>query len=160
MLKSMSWLRAAPPDFRDQARALLKEIRGDRGDDLGLRIHALANHALDENQLTSLARLAAEGFRSGAAPQPLATLKLGVFGDGTLSLIAPAIAGSALRHRLMVDTFVGEFNRALMDALDPSSPVRAAGLDMALIVSDARALGLDQPAPSREAAREKVERAF
>ena len=160
MLKSMGWLRPAPHDFRGQARALQKEIRGERGDGLGLRIHALANHALDENQLTSLARLAAEGYRSGAALEPFAPLKLGVFGDGTLDLIAPAIAGSALRHRLMIDTFVGEFNRALMDALDPASPARTAGLDMALIVSDARVLGLDRPTVSREAARETVERAF
>ena len=159
MLKSLSWLRPAPRDFRDQLRGLQKEVRGERGDGLGLRIYSLANHALDENQLVSLARLAGEIF-AGAALEPFSAVKLGVFGDGTLSLLAPAIAGTALRHRLAVDTYVGEFNRALIDALDPSSPVRSAGLDMALIVSDARVLGLDQPAASREAANEKVERAF
>ncbi len=160
MLKSMSWLEAAPDDFRERARALRKEIRGERGDDLGMRIYSLANHALDESQLVHLARLAAEGYKSGLAMEPFSALKLGVFGDGALSLIAPAIAGTALRHRLMIDTFVGEFNRALIDALDPSSPARTAGLDMALIVSDARVLALDQAAASREAASEKVERAF
>ena len=160
MLKSMSWLEAAPDDFRERARALRKEIRGERGDDLGMRIYSLANHALDESQLVRLARLAAEGYKSGLAMEPFSALKLGVFGDGALSLIAPAIAGTALRHRLMIDTFVGEFNRALIDALDPSSPARTAGLDMALIVSDARVLALDQAAASREAASEKVERAF
>jgi FkbH-like protein len=160
MLMSMSWLRPAPKDFRDQLRGLQKEVRGERGEDLGLRMCALANHALDENQLVSLARLAAETIKSCVSLQPLTALKLGVFGDGTLSLLAPAIAGTALRHRLMVETYVGEFNRALIDALDPSSLVRTAGLDMALIVSDARVLGLDQPAASREAAREKVEQAF
>ena len=160
MLKSLSWLRPAPSGFRDQLRGFRNEIRGERGDDLGLRLYSLANHALDENQLVSLARLAAEAFQSGAALQPFSPVKLGVLGDGTLSLIAPAVAGSALRHRLLVDTHVGEFNRALIDALDPSSPARSAGLDMALIVSDARVLGLAEPAASRAAANEKVGRAF
>ncbi len=160
MLKSMGWLEAAPNDFRERARALQKEIGGERGDDLGMRLYSLANHALDENQLVSLSRLAAEGYKIGIPLQPFTPLKLGVFGDGTLSLLAPAIAGTALRHRLLVDTYVGQFNRALLDALDQSSPVRDAGLDMALIVSDARVLGLDQPTNSREAARDKVERAF
>ncbi len=160
MLKSMSWLLTAPHDFRDQVRALQTEMRGAGAPDLGLRLFRLANHALDENQLTRLARLAAEGHAKGVAPAPFSALRLGVFGDGTLSLLAPAIAGSALRHRLMVDTFAGAFNGALADALDPSSGVRAARLDMALFVSDARVLGLDQPAASREAAREKVEAAF
>ena len=160
MLKSMGWLAPAPGDFRARLRGLQKEIRSDRDGDFGMRVYALANHALDENQLVSLARLAAETVRIGVPPQPFTALKLGVFGDGTLSLLAPAIAGAALRHRLMVQTHVGEFNHALVDALDPSSPVRTAGLDMALIVSDARVLGLDQPAASREAASGKVEQAF
>ncbi len=160
MLKSMSWLRTAPGDFRDQARALQKELNGERAGDLGIRVYSLANHALDENQLLSLARLAKEGFRSGVPLQPFSPVKLGVFGDGTLSLLAPAIAGTALRHRLLVDTYVGEFNSAWLDARDPSSPVRTAGLDMALIVTDTRVLGLDQPAISREAAGQKVEQAF
>ena len=126
MLKSLSWLQLSPIDFREKARTLLQEIRGERGDDLGLRLYSLANHALDENQLVSLSRIAAEGFRSGVPLLPLTAMKLGVFGDGTLSLIAQAIAGTALRHRLLVDTHVGEFNSALMDALDPSSPAHTA----------------------------------
>ncbi len=160
MLSSMNWLQSAPDDFRERARALLHELRAEREDDWGLRLYGLANHALDENQLVGLSRIAAEAYKSGAPVQPLTAVKLGVFGDGTLSLIAPAIAGTALRHRLLVDTHVGEFNSALMDALDPSSPARAAGLDMALIVSDARVLGLHLPATSREAAGDKVDRAF
>ncbi len=164
MLKRMNWLVAAPKDFRVQARALHAEVAAARdrapAEDLGLRIHALANHALDENQLVALARLAADAVKTGLAPQLFSALKLGVFGDGTLSLLAPAIAGTALRHRLMIDTLVGEFNAALFEALDPASRVRAAGLDMALMVSDARVLGLDQPAASREAAEAAVDRAF
>lgn len=159
MLKSMDWLETAPDDFRDQLRALQRDLGAERRSDVAMRMVRLATHALDENQLVKLARLAKVFAADGAAP-PLTSLKLGLIGDGTLSLLAPAIAGSGLRHRLLIDTFVGEFNRALLDAVDPSSPVRAAGLDMALIVSDARVLGLVQAASSREEAEEKVERAF
>ena len=91
---------------------------------------------------------------------PLVSLKLGVLGDGTLSLLAPAIAGSGLRHRLLIETVEGNFNRALLDAIDPASHVRLARLDMALIVTDARALDLVQVATSRAAAADRVERAF
>jgi FkbH-like protein len=159
MLTSMCWLEAAPADFNEQLRALKRDVGVEAPGEIASRIIRLANHALDENQLVKLARLAGE---ASAAPRAasLAALKLGVFGDGTLSLLAPIIAGSGLRHRLLIDKFVGEFNRALLDAIDPSSPVRAAGLDMALIVSDARVSGLLEAAPSREAAQEKVERAF
>ena len=65
MLKSMNWLPTAPHDFRDQIRALQTEMRGAGTSDLGLRLFTLANHALDENQLTRLARLAAEGHAQG-----------------------------------------------------------------------------------------------
>ncbi len=159
MLTSMGWLETAPNDFKEQLRALRRELDAQPRSDVAGRMAALGNHALDENQLVKLARLARD-FLSGGAAAPLSPLKLGVFGDGTLSLIAPVIAGSGLRHRLLIETFEGEFNRALLDATDPSSPVRAAGLDMALIVSDARVLGLAQGATSRASAEAKVERAF
>jgi FkbH-like protein len=159
MLTSMGWLEAAPGDFRAQFRALQRDLAVEPRGDVAGRLVALANHALDENQLVMLARLARE-FHAGGAAAPLASLKLGVFGDGTLSLIAPAVAASGLRHRLLIKTLEGEFNRALLDATDPSSPVRTAELDMALIVSDARVLGLAQGATSRASAEENVQRAF
>ncbi len=125
-----------------------------------MRLFRLATYALDETQLVQLARLANHLAAARVRTSPFNALKLGVLGDGTLSLLAPAIAGSGLRHRLLIVTFVGEFNRALLDATDPSSPMRKAGLDMALIVTDARVLGLHQAALSREAAEEKVEGAL
>src|SRR5271165_6453427 len=127
MLTSMGWLAPAPEDFRAQIRALQRDLASEPRNNVGGRLMTLANHALDENQLVKLARLAGD-FHGGGAAAPLAPLKLGVFGDGTLSLIAPAVAGSGLRHRLLIKTLEGEFNRALLDAADPSSPVRTADL--------------------------------
>src|SRR5271166_985175 len=158
MLVSLGWLEAAPDDFGEQLRRLRLDLGAEPRGDLARRMVALGNHALDENQLVKLARLTKE-FGHAAAP-PLLPAKLGVFGDGTLSLITPVIAGSGLRHRLLIETFEGEFNRALLDAADPASPVRAARLDMALIASDARVLGLAEGAASRGSAEEKVQHAF
>jgi FkbH-like protein len=159
MLTSMSWLESAPSDFKGRLRGLESELGAGSRRDVAEGLVKLAARALDENQLVKLARLA-KRFSEGGAASPLLPLKVGVFGDGTLSLVAPVIAGSGLRHRLLIETLEGEFNRALIDGSDPSSPVRAAGLDMALIVSDARVLGLVQCATSRVFAENKVERAF
>ena len=159
MLTSMDWLEAAPKDFKEQLRALQRDRDARPRGEVAAAMAALADHVLDENQLVKLARLAKE-FLAGGGAEPLVSLKLGVFGDGTLSLITPVIAGSGLRHRLLIETFEGEFNRALLDAADPASPVRAARLDMALIASDARVLGLAEGAASRGAAEEKVRRAL
>ena len=159
MLTTMDWLEAAPKDFSEQLRALQRGRHAKPRSEVATAMTALANVALDENQLVKLARLAREFSAEGGA-EPLVSLKLGVFGDGTLSLIAPVITGSGLRHRLLIETFEGEFNRALLDATDPSSRIRRAGLDMALIVSDARVLGLAQGATSRASAEEKFQRAY
>ena len=159
MLTSLDWLETAPADFKEQLRALGRDLHARPASEVAEAIVALAAYALDENQLVKLARLSTDFLARGGAA-PLQTLKLGVFGDGTLSLIAPVITGSGLRHRLLIETFEGEFNRALLDATDPSSPVRTAGLDMALIVSDARVLGLAQGATSRASAEETVQRAY
>jgi FkbH-like protein len=159
MLASMSWLETAPSDFKAQLRALQSQLDAGSRRDVAERMVILASHALEENQLVKLARLA-KRFSGGGAVSPLLPLKLGVFGDGTLSLVAPVIEGSGLRHRLLIETLEGEFNRALIDGLDPSSPARAAGLDMALIVTDARVLGLVQCATSRASAENRVKQAF
>ena len=160
MLKSMEWLQAAPATFNDELRALRAALSVDPRGKVAEALARLANHALDENQLVKLARLAKDFAAAGGAAPPLTYLKVGLFGDGTLSLLAPAIAGSGLRHRLLIDTFVGGFNQALIETVDPSNPALASGLHAALIVSDARVLGLTSAAASREEADAKIERAL
>ena len=91
MLTSMDWLEAAPKDFKEQLRALQRDRDARPRGEVAAAMAALANHVLDENQLVKLARLAKE-FLAGGGAEPLVSLKLGVFGDGTLSLITPVIA--------------------------------------------------------------------
>ena len=159
MLTDLEWLPAAPADFRDRLRALETELSASPGPDLQERVVALATAALDESQLSRLARVAA-GLAKAPAADGLIRASIGIVGDGTLSLYGGPLAGSGLRHGLVLDVVEGEYGSAIQEAMDPSSALHAAGLDFALIVSDARLLGLDLAAESPQHAEEKVEAAI
>ncbi len=155
MLSQLAWLQPPPEDFRGQIRALRNEVLS--ADPAVIeRLIALSSHRLDESQLGRLASAAAQ---VEGDPTPLSRMKLGIFGDGTLSLLGPAIAGSAIRHGFLIDVVTGEYGSALQEASDPSGPLRTAGLDACLLVLDHR-LALGRPAPSAEAAAQEVEAAF
>lgn len=159
MLSDLAWLPAPAADFRDRVRALRAEASAPRAD-LYERAVALATAALDESQLGQIARLARELVTGGSPPARFSQLKLGLVGDGTLSLLAPAIAGSAVRHGLLVDMVEGDYGSAVQDALNPSSALHAAGLNMLLLAADARLLGLGRAAESVEDAERRVGAAF
>lgn len=160
MLTNLGWLPEPPSDFDERVRALRRDVSAGDPSDLHPRVMALATAALDDSQLNKLSRVAADMRKRPAPLGGLTGLKLGLVGDGTLSLLVPAIVGSALRHGLLVEVVEGGYGSAVQEAVDPSSEVRSAGLDMALVASDARLLGLDQAAGSAEAASAKVEAAF
>ena len=151
MFAELDWLERAPADFRQR----LKALRGDLGGAAGAagraggaveeRLQALATPFLDLNQLGQLGATVATYFASNPTAGPLARVRLGVVGAGTLALIEPAIAASALRHRVLASVIGGDYGSAVRDAIDPASAVRTAGLDLALIVLDHRLLGLDRP---------------
>jgi FkbH-like protein len=159
MLRDLPWLPPAPAGFRDELRALQAEAAGVRADDFAQRVIRLATAALDEGQLSKLSRLSAT-IAAGEPVPGLDRVKLGVLGDGTLSFLGPAIAGSALRHGVAVQAVEGDYGRAVQEATDPESGLRTAGLDMALVATDARLLGLDRAAPDAEEAAARVARAF
>jgi len=48
-------------------------------------------------------------------------LKLGILGDGTLSLLGPAIITSAIRRDLLFEVVEGAYGAAMNEAMDPSS---------------------------------------
>jgi FkbH-like protein len=159
MLRDLPWLPAPASAFREQLREL--QIEGAAAEpDFAQRVIGLATAALDEAQLVKLSRLsgAIVGRRD---PVPgLDRIKLGVLGDGTLTLLGPAIAGSALRHGVAIEIIEGDYSRALQESSDPQSPLHTSNLDMALVVSDARLLGLDRAAAGPEDAEAKVSNAF
>ena len=62
LYRDLAWLPQKPPDFADRCKAVLD------GPGLGLKLQALAHHALDGNDLARLAKTVARarnrrGFR-------------------------------------------------------------------------------------------------
>jgi FkbH-like protein len=148
LIGDLAWLLPAPDDFRDRLKAL--RAASATGEAVAEHLSALACHRLDLNQLGQLRRAA------GADPQgTLARLRLGLVGAGTLDLLADAIAGSALRHRVLATVATGDYGNAVRDCLDPGSGLLAQDLDALLIALDHRSLGLEAPqlrAPDAQAA--------
>jgi FkbH-like protein len=153
-MSDLAWLRDPPADFRARVNALKK---AGAGVEAGLELLRLASFRLDENQLAKLA--GAAKALSGAAPQ-FTPARIALIGDGTLSLLAPAIEGSGLRHGVLIDVVLGRYNAVVQESFDATSAVHAAKPDLVVLATDCRILGLSRAAGSREAANDLVEAAF
>ena len=160
MLTDLGWLPQPPADFEARVRELRRRIVANETLGLDAQVTALATAALDENRLHKLSRLAGDILKHRPPLGGLHALKVGLVGDGTLSLLGPAIVGTALRHGLILDIVEGGYNSAVQEAVDPTSEIRSAGLDMAIVVPDARLLGLDQAAGSALEADDRIDAAF
>jgi FkbH-like protein len=156
MLADLAWLEPVA-DFRVRLKAVRAAIADGTADEEQLYRLALAR--LDLNQLGQVAGAAAAYIATGAAPGPLARVRLGVIGSGTLGLVEPAIVASALRHRVIATVIGGDYGSAMQDAIDPQSALRSAGLDLALIALDHRTLGLDRAQATGDAAAAAVDAA-
>ena len=153
-MSDLAWLRDPPPDFRARVNALKK---AGAGVEAGLELLRLASYRLDENQLAKQASVAKA--LSGKAPQ-FTPVKVALIGDGTLSLLAPAIEGSGVRHGVLIDVVLGGYNAVVHESFDETSAVHAAKPDLVVLATDCRVLGLSRAAGSREAANGLVEAAF
>lgn len=124
----LPWLPPAPADFR----SLCLDI--EPGDHEALRF--FAGHALDLNQLNSLAKAAERVCPHGEQPGGMLPLRLALLGNGTTSLLVPAIKASALRHGVLLDVIEAPYDQAIQMALDPSSAVNAGSPQFALLAYD------------------------
>lgn len=167
MLAELDWLQSPPADFRAALKTLRADIAAGHTVDIPAaqaanieeRLHALASSRLDINQLERLAAALADHVATAPPSGPLARVRLGVIGSGTLGMVLPAVAASALRHRIVATVVGGDYGSAMQDALDPAGAFRAAGLDLALLALDYRTLGLDRPQLSAADAAAAVEAA-
>ena len=141
LYRKLCWLPAAPADFAVQCRRLFADA-----DPAGSRVKALATHSLDENQLAKLGRTIDAARNQGQSLAPLAPFRLGLLGNGTLDLIAPALTASAARHGIALECVRGNYDQFLQDALAPNSLVNQAKPDAVLLALDHRGLAL-QPNP-------------
>jgi len=133
---NLAWLPRPPDDFA----AICKRVAADAAP--GAAIRALANHALDGNQLHRLGGVITRAIGAGRALGPLQPLRLGLIGNGTLDLLAPMLVASAARHGFALSCIQADYGQTTQQALDPSSRVNAAKPDAVLLAIDHRGLPL------------------
>jgi len=158
LLADLGWLRRPPADIRDRFRSMAgNPNQPDIVSDTALI--DIASYALDINQLTRVSRLATDRLKS-PIDTVLTRFKLGLIGSGTMSLIAPAIAGSGPRHSTLLTVVEGDYGRALEESLSPTSSVRSAQPDGVLLALDYRDLHLDTAVADPDTAAGRVSAAF
>jgi FkbH-like protein len=135
-LQDLSWLPAAE-EFRQQCRAV-----DAASVDADSTLRRLANHALDINQLSQLARALDSCEAAGNELKGLSTVRLALLGNGTLSLLVQALRATGLRYGLRVEVLEAPFGAVAQEALDDQSSVSQWKPDLALLAIDHRALPL------------------
>jgi FkbH-like protein len=142
----LAWLPAAPSDFTERCRATAQLTEG-----LGGELRKLATHALEQNQLSRLAKLIRGAREADRDLRPLAPFRLGLLSNGTTDFVVPALIGSAARHGVALEVVAGDFGQVVQQALDPDSPVNRAKPDAVLVAVDHRGLPM-RSTPGDEAA--------
>jgi FkbH-like protein len=149
--RNLRWLPAAADGFAQQCRTLLSS-----GATPGPSLRALANAALDENQLNCLAR-AIQGLKAENRDlAPLTPFRLAVVGNVTTHFILPALIATAPRYGIALECMEGEFDQALQESLDPNSATNLFRPEGVLVVNDYRKSFLPVAPEDKAAAAEAV----
>jgi FkbH-like protein len=152
LYRQLSWLPPCPADFNRRCRAAAES-----SDSLGPKLRALANFALDDNQLIRLAS-AIERVRGEAdSLAPLASFRLGLASNGTSELVRDALIATAPRHGLSIECVTAGYDQALQDSLRPDSPLNRAKPEAVLIALDWRGLPLSSTPGNGAAAKAAID---
>src|ERR1051326_2363458 len=100
---NLAWLPRAPEGLAASCKALAADPAPGAG------FRALANHGLDDHQLGRLGRAIARAAEDGRDLLPLQPFRLGLIGNGTLDLLAPALVASAARHGLALECIQADY---------------------------------------------------
>jgi FkbH-like protein len=149
----LTWLAKPPDDFAALCKAAAAEPAPGRS------FRALANHALDENQLSKLGRAITRAASEGRPLTPLEPFRLGIMGNATLDLLAPALVATAARHGFALECIVADYAQTTQEALDPGSRINQAKPDAVLLAIDHRGLPLRFVTGEPEIERADVEAA-
>ena len=147
----LRWLPAPPADFARLCREL------GECPNPGAVARTLAGTALDGNQLSRLGRALARLREGGRDMAPLTPFKLGLLGNGTLDLLAPALIASAARHGILIEVVQADYDQVLQEALSPDSSINRAKPDAVLVALDMRGLPMRATPGDLAAARATVE---
>lgn len=144
LYRELAWLPKPPPDFSLRCQELAKDAA-----EFGKKTRLLANHALNEQQLSRLGRAIQSARRAGVSLAPLVPFRLGLIGNGTLDLIVPVLVATAARHGFALECIIAGYDQFLQEALQPDSMLNTARPDAVLLAIDHRGLSL-QPCPGHE----------
>jgi FkbH-like protein len=137
LYSELQWLPPAPKDFSDRLKAL-----GNSADPLGCALQALAQHGLNLNQLTKLAKAIAQAKTQGRSLEPLVPFRLAVLSNSTVDLMVPALVASAARRSIALELIQPSYDQVAQEALVSDSKVNASNSDAVLFALDFRALPL------------------
>ena len=151
---ALQWLLPPPTDFRQRCRGIMAS-----GDTAGRSLRSLATHALSASQLGRLADVVDAARADGRTLAPLTPFRLGLLGNGTLDLLAPALVGSAARHGIALEVVRGEYGQVVQEGLSPHGAINRSRPDAVLLALDYRALPLPLRPTDAGAALAAVEQA-
>ena len=100
----------------------------------------LAGHSLDMNQLEVLSKTISRLPADDPALNGLTPVTLALLGNGTTSLMAPALVASAARHGILLTVREAPYDQAMQWVLDPGSDIHSSPVDVALLAFDHRIL--------------------
>jgi len=150
----LHWLPEPGADFRSRCKELVSGL----DDDPAAKLRQLGTHCLNINQLSNLGKTLLEvRERLGGRLPGMTRFKLGIVSNATTSLLLPCIEASGLRYGLDLEVVAGEFGQIEQEILDPTSLVRSAGLDAALLALDHRAFEFGSGPGSSEIAFARIE---
>ena len=152
----LQWLPRVPEDYSSK----LKSVAQLGDEPLGREFQALAQFALDVNQLTKLAKAIARARSQEKSLAPLTPFRLAVLSNSTVDMIAPALVASAARHGIALEVIQPPYDQVAQEALTPDSTVNRARPDAVLFAIDFRALPLKLALGDPEAASATVQGAL
>lgn len=147
LYRDLAWLEKAPQDFARQCKTALESDEG-----LGKTLRALANHRLDGNDLTRLAKIVTRARKDGLSLAPLASFRLAIVSNSTANILTAPLIATALRHGIDLEVIETDFGQVLQEVLSPASAVYNGKPDAILIAIDYHGLQLNSlPAGAEEA---------
>jgi FkbH-like protein len=155
LYSELQWMPPTPKDFSDRLKAL-----DNSSGPLGLEVQALAQHGLNLDQLTKLAKVIARARTDGRSLDPLAAFRLAVLSNSTIDLAVPALVASAARRGIALEVIQPSYDQVVQEALTPDSKVNSSKPDAVLFAIDFRALPLKLALGNTEASSAIVEAAI
>ncbi len=137
LYSELQWLPRAPQDFSGRMKALAVADGS-----LGRDLRALAEHALDLNQLTKLSKVIGKAREAGKSLDPLVPFRLAILSNSTIDFLIPALVVSAARHGIALEIIQPAYDQVAQEALNPDSAVNSSKPDAVLFALDYRGLPL------------------